>query len=114
MALHDNPPHRITLQSSASGTDSGGGVQLTYTTVQSSVPASISTASASERDIFAQQGIVVSHTIGLLTSALTTAPARGWKVLDESGNSYHVRGISAGRSYGSVPPFHYLFCEQQI
>jgi molybdopterin synthase catalytic subunit len=116
MALHDNPPHRVTTYTSVTDNDDGGGgTALTFTTAQSALPCSIDTASASERELFAQQGIVVTHKIGILTSAITTAIVRGMKVVtDDRSESYHVRGISAGRSYGSIPAFTYLFCEMQV
>lgn len=114
MPLYDRPPpHRITLKSVTSGTDEGGGVTLTYTTAQSAVPCSINTASSSERALFAQMGIVVTHTIAMLASVLTTVPQRGWKATtDDRAESFHVRGIRHGRAYGSIPSFVMLDCEQ--
>ena len=114
MALHDNPPHACTLSRPTASRDGGGGTALTYATLQASVPCSIDTASASERELFAQQGMVVTHTVGILTSKLTTAPARGDKAADPDGNSYHVHGISRGRAYGGIPAFTYLHCEEQL
>ena len=115
MALHDNPPHRVTTYTVASSRDTGGGTTLSYTAADSALPCSIDTAGASERETFGQQGIVVTHKIGILTSAITTAVVRGMKVVtDDRSESYHVRGVSAGRSYGSIPAFTYLFCEMQV
>jgi hypothetical protein len=115
MALYDNPPHRVTTYTSDASRDAGGGTVVTWTAAQSGLPCSINTASASEREIFAQMGIVVTHTIGVLTSAITTPVVRGMKVVTgDRTESYHVRGISAGRAYGNVPAFTYLFCEQQL
>jgi hypothetical protein len=115
MALHDNPPHRVTTYTSDASRDLGGGTAITYTAAQAALPCSIDTASASERELFAQQGIVVTHKIGILTAAITTAIVRGMKVVtNDRSESYHVRGISAGRTYGSIPPFTYLFVEQQL
>ena len=115
MALHHNPPHRVTSHTVVSSTDGGGGVTLTYTAAQSAIPCSINTASASERVLFAQQGMVVTHTIAILSSAITTPIVRGMKVVaDDTGLSFHVNGISAGRSYGNIPAFTYLHCEQQL
>ena len=114
MALFDNPTHRITLSSVASDTDAGGGVRLTYSAEQADVGCIINTASASEREIAAQTGQVVTHTIAILTSSLTAVPARGWKATtDDRSESYHVTGIRHGRQYGSIPSFVYLMCEQQ-
>lgn len=111
--LWDNPPHRITLLSVASGVDAGGGTSLVYTSVQSAVPASINTASASEVEMFSQQGMQVSHTIAVLASALTTVPLRGWKATsDDRSESFHIEGIRHGRSYGGIPAFVYLQVRQ--
>ncbi len=115
MALHDNPPHSVTTYTVVSSTDAGGGVALTYTAAQTGLKCSINTASASEQERFAQMGQVVTHTIGILTSAITTAIVRGMKVVTtDRSESYHVKGIAAGRSYGNVPAFTYLFCEQVL
>lgn len=117
MALHDNPPHRITIYGPPTAArDAGGGETITWgTTRQAAAPASINTASASTRELFAQQGIVVSHTIGLLTATLTSDVARGDKVTaDDTGDTYIIRGISKGRAYGGIPPFTYLQVEQQL
>lgn len=115
MPLWDSPPHAVNVQSVASGTDAGGGTTLTYTTEQSAAPCSINTADSSTRELFAQQGVVVTHTVAFLSSALTTALARGMKlVATDTGASLHVMGISAGRAYGNVPAFTYAHCEEQI
>jgi hypothetical protein len=115
MPLYDNPPHRASHYTSASSTDTGGGVTLTYTLAQAAVPCSINTAGSSERELFAQQGIVVTHTIAILASAITTIPKRGDRfVTDDRNENYHVQGIRYGRAYGRVPEFVYLSTEQQI
>ena len=115
MALHDSPPHSVNTYTVESSRDSGGGTVLSYTLAQSALACSIDTAGASEQLLFAQQNIVVTHKIGVLTSAITTPITRGMKVVTaDRGESYHVRGISPGRSYGGVPPFTYLFCELQL
>ena len=115
MALHDSPPHAVTLHSATSSTDAGGGVGITYTSAQSAVGCSIATASSDVRELFAQSGIVVTHTIAFLASALTTVPLRGWTAItDDRSESFHIRGIRYGRSYGSIPSFVYLDCEQQL
>lgn len=115
MALFDNPPHRASHYTSASTQDAGGGTGTTYTLAQSAVPCSINTASSSEQERFAQQGMTVTHTIGILASKLTAIPQRGDKfVTDDRSESFHVRGISYGRAYGNVPAFVMLFCEQQL
>jgi hypothetical protein len=116
MALYDAPPpHSVTTYTVSVSRDAGGGTSLSYSSAQAAVPCSINTASASEREIFAQQGIVVTHTVGFLASVLTTALTRGMKlVTSDTSESYHVRGISKGRAYGNIPAFVYAYCEQQL
>ena len=113
--LYNNPPHRVALYTSASGTDAGGGVVLNFSLAQSAIPCSINTASSNERDLFAQMGITVTHTVAFLASEFTTTPKRGDKLVTaDRTESYHVRGIRYGRAYRKVPAFIYLDCEQQL
>lgn len=115
MALHDNPPHAVNTYTVASGTDAGGGTSLTYTLAQSNVACSIDTASATEVEMFAKKEIVVTHKVAFLTSILSPALSEGMKlVTSDRSETYHVRGISSGRQYGSIPPFTYAFCEQDL
>jgi hypothetical protein len=115
MALYDSPEHTVSTYTSVPSTDAGGGVTLTYTLAQSGLACSINTASASEQERFAQMGIVVTHTVAILTADVTTAIVRGMKVITgDTSKSFHVRGISAGRSYGNIPAFTYLHCEEQL
>jgi hypothetical protein len=117
MPLYDNPRHRVSSYSvSATTRDVGGGSPLTPTLVQSAIPVSINTVSAAEQDLFAQQGIVVTHTVGVLSSLLATTVERGWKLVDESGNTYHIEGIRSGRASpnGSIPALTYFACRQQL
>jgi len=92
MALYDSPPHRVAIYSVASATDSGGGTTLSYTLKQSAVPCSINTASASEREMFAQQQIVVTHTIAFKSSAITTSLVRGDKIVAADESSRRTTG----------------------
>ena len=116
MPLWDDPEHRISLFSVATSRDGGGGVEYSYSLAQSGVPCLNNTASASESLLFAQQGIVVTHTISIASSELTSPVARGWKVVDENGSSYHVEGIRAGRAVDEldIPAFTYLQCREQL
>ena len=107
-------PHTCSTYTVASTRDSGGGTTLTYTLAQSGIPCSINTTGASEIAINSQMGQVVTHTIAILASLVTTTIVRGMKVVADDGNSYHVEGIRYGRQYGSIPPFVYLQCKQQI
>jgi hypothetical protein len=112
MALHSNPPHAVDTYTVASGTDAGGGVQLTYTLAQSAVPCSINTSSSSEQERFSQQQQTVTHTVAFLTATLTTSLTRGMKlVTSDRSESFHVHGISHGRAYGTIPAFTYAYCE---
>jgi len=113
MPLYSNPRHRMSLYSAASTTDSGGGSGISYTLVQSDIACSINTSSASEQELFSQHGITVSHSIGVLSSLLTSTPQRGWKVVAD-GASYHIEGIRSGRAApnGSIPALTYLTVNQ--
>lgn len=110
MPLWSNPPHRADVYTAASGVDAGGGSTQVYTLSQSSVPCSVNTASSSEVERFSQPNQTVSHTVALLSSALTTPLVRGVKLVCD-GVSYHVHGISAGKQYGGVPAFTTAYCE---
>lgn len=117
MALFDNPPHRITIYGPVtSSADSGGGTVLTYgTTRQAAVPCSINTLSGAEAELFQQQGLTVTHVIGIRSAALTAAVARGDKaVADDTGETFIINGIRAGRGYGNTPAFTYLQVESQL
>lgn len=112
MPLYDSYPHVCNLFTSDASRDAGGGTVVTYTAGQSAVPCSINTVSASEAERFAQMGLEVSHVIAILSSTLTTAVARGMKVTDSAGLSYHVEGIRAGRAYNGIPALTYLQVRQ--
>lgn len=115
MPLYNNPPHRCTSYTLVTSRDAGGGTVNTFTAAQSAIPCSINTASANEVELYAQMGIKVSHTIAVLSSALTTAITRGMKVVaDDNAAAFHVQGIRSGRSYGGVPAFTYLDCSTQL
>jgi len=113
MALHDNPPHSVTIQAPTSSRDGAGGTNLSYTTVQADVPCSIDTADPREVERFAAMQLVVTHTVGILSSVLSTPLARGSKLVSGS-SSFHVQGISTGRAYGSIPAFTYAHCEEVL
>ena len=134
MALYDNPTHLVSIYSVASTRDLGGGTQLTYTLRSDALPCIINTLSSSEREMYAQQGIEVTHTIAFLARKLPqesflasagqlmgilglTYPeptlSRGSMIVtNDRSESYHVRGIRSGRAYGSIPAFVYADCEQ--
>jgi hypothetical protein len=115
MALFDAPPHACATYSVDTARDAGGGETLTYTLVQSGVPCSINTASANTQDLYAQSQIRVTHTVGFLSSALTTAITRGFKlVAADTGASFKVEGIRAGRAYGRAPAFTYCDCSELL
>lgn len=115
MALHDNPPHLVNIYTVASGTDAGGGVELNFSLAMSNVPCSINTASASEQALYGQQGQVVTHTVAFLSATLTTPLVRGVKfVTADRSESYHVKGFSRGRAYGTIPAFVMAYCEMQV
>lgn len=113
MALYDDPPHRITLSRAPTTKDSSGGINIAYTVAQSDVPCIINTASASTVEMYAQQQIAVSLTIGILSEVLTTTPQPGWKaVTDWNGKSAKILGIRSGLEMGTIPELTYLDCSQ--
>ena len=112
--LYDNPPHRVSLYSSAGANDAGGGVVTTYTLVQSACPCLINTTSANTAVVYAQMNIRVTNTVGILSSDLTTTPKPGWKVItDDASQTFLVKGIRSGResALGTIPALTYLDCE---
>lgn len=116
MALFDSPGHSIDLYSSTSA-NVGGGVKITYSTdpVQTAVPCSINTASANTQERYAQQQIVVTHTIGIASNLLGSKPQPGWKaVAGDTGETLMIRGIRSGRAMGSIPAFTYLDVESVL
>jgi hypothetical protein len=113
MALYDSPPHAVATHSVASSRDAGGGETLTYTLVQSAVPCSINTASASTVEMYAQNQILVSHTVAFLASVLTTALSRGMKlVAADTSAAFKIEGLRAGRAYSRIPAFVYADCSE--
>jgi hypothetical protein len=112
--LWDNPPHRTSISSSEASRDTGGGNALAFTTVMTSVPCLINTASGAEQELFAQEGLTVSHIVAYKSSALSTPLVRGMKITDESGNSYHVEGIRSGRAFMNIPAFTFAQVRQII
>ena len=115
MPLYDNPPHRVSHYTSASSRDDGGGLTLTYTLAQSAIPCSINTSSGSTRELFAQQGMVVTHRIAVLASKVTATVKRGDKfVAEDTSASYLIQGITYGRAYGAIPPFAYFDVQEQL
>lgn len=117
MSLLDSLTHTVTVYGPQTATrDSAGGTNITWpTTRQASVPCLINTASASEVDRFSQMGMQVSHTVAFRSSDLTSALARGDKLTaDDTSESYHIEGISAGRAMGNIEAFVYAHCSQLL
>jgi hypothetical protein len=115
MALYDDPPHSVSTYTPTVAADTGGGDPLSYAVAQTGVPCSIDTASASTVQMYAQDQIQVTHTVAFLSAALTTALARGMKlVAGDSGGSFKVEGLRAGRAYGGVPAFTYADCAELL
>lgn len=113
--LWDDPEHRVTIYSVTSGTDAGGGVTLTYSSLQAAVPCQINTASSSTREQYAREQVTVTHTVSFLKSAVTTTFAPGMKlVADDTGASYHVKGIRNGRALMDVPAFLFIDAEEML
>lgn len=117
MSLLDSLTHTVTIKGPPTATrDSSGGTNNTWpVTKLANVPCIINTASSSEVERFAQMGMQVSHTVSFRTSALTTAMARGDKIIaDDTSENYHVEGISAGRAMGGIEAFVYAHCSQLL
>lgn len=115
MALYDNPPHRVAHYTSASGRDDGGGTTIIFTLAQSAIPCSINSSGSSTRELFAQQGIVVTHRIAFLASAISATVKRGDKfVAADNSATYLVQGITYGRAYGNIPAFLNLDVQEQL
>jgi hypothetical protein len=115
MALYDDPPHSVSTYTPTVAADAGGGDPLSYAVAQTGVPCSIDTASASTVQMYAQDQIQVTHTVAFLSSVLTTPITRGMKlVAGDSGGSFHVEGIRAGRQYSGVPAFTYCDCRELL
>jgi hypothetical protein len=115
--LYDDPPHAISLYSSTNAKDAGAGTKTTYHLEQAACPCLINTASANTRLLFAQMQIAVTHTIGILSSALTATPQNGWKVVaDDTGASFKIEGIRSGRvsAMGTIPALTYLDVSQLL
>ena len=111
--IWDNAPHLCSTYLATSGRDSGGGVLTDYQLAQSNIACLINTASSTTVEMYAQEQITVTHTIGIKSALLTTPVAPGMKVVAD-GASYHVRGIRSGRPFMSLPAFTYLDCEEQL
>lgn len=103
--LTDETPHVLTcLGPPTVVRDSGGGETVTWpTTRTASVGGLLSTLSGSEREMFAQTGLVVSHQF----STLDTTAERGDKMTYGS-RSFKIEGIRTGEAWGSFPVMRYL------
>jgi hypothetical protein len=111
VALWSNPPHRVSTYRPTVSDDGGGGDAVAFALVQAAVKCLINTASASTVEMYAADQIRVSHTVAFKASALTTALARGMKlVADDTSESLHVEGIRTGRAMGSIPALIYADC----
>lgn len=111
MPLWSNPQHRTSVYRPTVSRDAGGGSAVAFSLVQAAVACLVNTASASTVEMYAQDQIRVSMTVAFKASALTTALARGMKlVADDTSESLHVEGIRQGRAMGGVPALVYADC----
>lgn len=113
MSLITDMPHRATIKNQSSGADAGGGVSLSYTTVQSDVPCRENITGSSEREMFGQQGMVVTATISFRTANLTATIQRGTEIIT-NGRIYHVKGITVSQGQGTIESITRATCEQQL
>lgn len=109
--LWDNAPHVCALYTVSSSQDAGGGTALTYTLSQSGIACLINTSSSSTAEMYAQDGITVTHCVAIKSGLLTATPTRGVKVVAD-GQSYHVEGIRSGRAFMAISALTYLDCKQ--
>jgi hypothetical protein len=115
MSLFDDLEHRLNLMGPpTSGTDAGGGVEITWPTARAmSVPCLVCTASSQERELFAQQGISVSHTIAFEGDG--AGVQRGDKLTTvDLMIAYHIVGIRVQDGVGGIDQFTYVFAQEQI
>jgi hypothetical protein len=102
-------PHTVTILQATSGVDAGGGTTLSFATRTSGVKGILNATSASQRELFAQMGIVVSHTF----STTDVTAQRGDK-LTYGTRSFHINGIRQTEAIGSIPVLNQLTLEEQI
>ena len=115
--LYDNPPHRISLYSVSNANAASGGATQTPALVQAACPCLINTTSSNTQLVYAQQGVKVAVTVGILSSDLTSTPQPGWKIIaDDTGKTAEVMGIRSGResALGTIPPLTYLDCTEWL
>ena len=105
MALIDETPHSVTVYGPpTTARDGGGGETVTWPTVRTvGVGGLLNTLSGSEREMFAQQNLVVSHKFG----TQDTTAQRGDKLVYGS-RSFKIEGIQTGEAWGSFPVLSYL------
>ena len=102
MPLWDSPPGQtfsVDVYYPTSTQDAGGGTSLSYTLRTAGVLGILNSASSSEKEMFAQMGMTVSHTF---VHYGTTTAQRGDKLL-YSGRSLHVVGINVNEAMGTIP-----------
>lgn len=103
-------PHAVDLHRPSSGTDGGGGTQLSYSLVTSGIRGILNRASSSEQELFAQQGVTVSHTF----VGRGDAPAARGDKLVYGGRSLHVVGIVVNDAIGGIPRHYRLTLNEQL
>ena len=108
MGLMDNPPHSADIYQPSSGTDAGGGTSLVYSLRTAGVKGILNRASSSEREMYAQQGLTVSHTF--VQPGETTAQ-RGDKLVYGS-RSLHIVGIVVNDAIGNIAQHSKLTLEE--
>lgn len=111
--LWHRPPHRVSVLRPIAGRDSGGGTTVSYTTVQSAVPCSISSLDSDEIARFAMADVRVTHTVAVAAAYLSVTVMPGdVLVADDTGDRYRIQGLRRGRAYGHIPAMVYATCEQ--
>lgn len=91
-------PHTVTILAPSSGQDAGGGNTTTYATRTAGVKGIMSSASASEVEMFAQQNIQVSAAL-----SCTDVTAQRGDVLLYNGKYLRVVGVNVNDAIGNIP-----------
>jgi len=111
MPFWNGLPHSCTIYGPPLATrDTYGGTTVTWPTVRASgVPCLINSTGGSPAPQFQQEGMGISHTVGFKADVVIE---RGDKIVDESGNSYHVEWIQRGRAFSFIPVLVTVGCRQ--
>ena len=109
MSLLSDPPHLCDLYTRSETTDASGGQVVTYTLRVSSVGCLVRGASASEKMIYQQQNINVSHVIASADNRFQ----EGDKIISNS-LTFRTQGIRPQQGVGMIPDWYEVTVEQVV